>query len=290
MRSMPVHMSVPSTIHSPFDLGEPVSQCGTTVGADNPIQSLLRKFEVYDEPHRHLAEHCIKSFASLRVDSSPSFKTDRAFREGMDLIKEVEALLKGTKRPSSEFGFSPSPHLHGEPGNTTVFVGGINRNFTVELLKALFRPFGEFWSVNLPCHSRGKGEMETSCGFIHYMERESAEKAIELMQGFDVMGCRLRTAWGKSSGTILTLELERTKADECRQLHRGNFGWRTCRHMASYVIAHRRPWPWSSKLQSSSIHRQRRPSSTLCSVLAVVTCTISGKREWSEVSSHTDGQ
>lgn len=39
------------------------------------------------------------------------------------------------------------------------------------------------------------------CGFVQYVQRQSAETAISRMQGGDVKGCKVRLSWGRTSPT-----------------------------------------------------------------------------------------
>ncbi|KAI7892040.1 uncharacterized protein EV154DRAFT_506124 [Mucor mucedo] len=77
-----------------------------------------------------------------------------------------------------------------DPTNTTVFVGGLSSPVTEEELQYIFSPFGEISYVKIP---PGKG-----CGFIQYVHRSSAERAIERMNGFAIGTSRIRLSWGRS--------------------------------------------------------------------------------------------
>ncbi|KAI8088294.1 hypothetical protein BDF21DRAFT_450017 [Thamnidium elegans] len=77
-----------------------------------------------------------------------------------------------------------------DPNNTTVFVGGLSSPVTEEELGQHFAPFGEVSYVKIP---PGKG-----CGFVQYVTRQSAEQAIEKMNGFVIGTSRIRLSWGRS--------------------------------------------------------------------------------------------
>ncbi|TMW67822.1 hypothetical protein Poli38472_007494 [Pythium oligandrum] len=95
-------------------------------------------------------------------------------------------------RPRQDFGM---PGMVGvvdaEGANTTVFIGGLDANTTEEDLRARFAPFGEMVSVKVP---PGRG-----CGFVHYITRDSAEMAINQMNGALINGSKIRCAWGRSA-------------------------------------------------------------------------------------------
>lgn len=86
----------------------------------------------------------------------------------------------------------PSPSSALDPNNTTVFVGGLSSLISEDTLKTFFSPFGAIAYVKIP---PGKG-----CGFVSFLRKVDAEKAIERMQGFPVGGCRIRLSWGRSQG------------------------------------------------------------------------------------------
>ncbi|CAO1614482.1 unnamed protein product [Parajaminaea phylloscopi] len=86
----------------------------------------------------------------------------------------------------------PSPSSALDPNNTTVFVGGLSSLLSEDTLKTFFSPFGAIAYVKIP---PGKG-----CGFVSFIRKADAEKAIERMQGFPVGGCRIRLSWGRSQG------------------------------------------------------------------------------------------
>ncbi|KAE8256422.1 hypothetical protein A4X13_0g2637 [Tilletia indica] len=79
-----------------------------------------------------------------------------------------------------------------DPTNTTVFVGGLSSLISEETLKTFFVPFGEITYVKIP---PGKG-----CGFVQFVSKTDAERAIERMQGFPIGGGRIRLSWGRSQG------------------------------------------------------------------------------------------
>ncbi|KAJ1309215.1 hypothetical protein OPQ81_004884 [Rhizoctonia solani] len=61
-------------------------------------------------------------------------------------------------------------------------LGVLNRDF--------FAPFGDIHYVKIP---PGKG-----CGFVQFVRKADAERAIERMQGFPIGGGKIRLSWGRS--------------------------------------------------------------------------------------------
>lgn len=77
-----------------------------------------------------------------------------------------------------------------DPYNTTVFVGGLSPLIGEDTLRSFFAPFGEIHYVKVPV---GK-----HCGFVQFVRKADAERAIEQMQGFPIGGSRIRLSWGRS--------------------------------------------------------------------------------------------
>ncbi|KAF8709271.1 RNA recognition motif, partial [Rhizoctonia solani] len=77
-----------------------------------------------------------------------------------------------------------------DPYNTTVFVGGLSGLIAEETLRGFFAPFGEIHYVKIP---PGKG-----CGFVQFVRKADAERAIERMQGYPIGGGKIRLSWGRS--------------------------------------------------------------------------------------------
>ncbi|KAJ7790776.1 hypothetical protein B0H14DRAFT_3568718 [Mycena olivaceomarginata] len=59
-----------------------------------------------------------------------------------------------------------------------------------ETLRTFFVPFGELHYVKVPVGKR--------CGFVQFVRKADAERAIEKMQGFPVGGSQIRLSWGRS--------------------------------------------------------------------------------------------
>lgn len=98
----------------------------------------------------------------------------------------------GISTPAEQPMATPFPSSAKDPNNTTVFVGGLSSLISEETLRTFFVPFGEIKYVKIP---PGKG-----CGFVQFVRKADAERAIERMQGFPIGGGRIRLSWGRSQG------------------------------------------------------------------------------------------
>jgi len=67
---------------------------------------------------------------------------------------------------------------YNDPNNTTVFVGGLSGVSHEDELRNCFAMFGDITYVKIP---PGKG-----CGFVQFVHRQSAEMAINQMNGYQI--------------------------------------------------------------------------------------------------------
>lgn len=79
-----------------------------------------------------------------------------------------------------------------DPSNTTVFVGSLSSAASEALLHQLFGSFGIIRSVNIP---RGQ-----DCGFVQFLRKQDAARAITEMQGAQTAAGTLRLSWGRTVG------------------------------------------------------------------------------------------
>ncbi|XP_010525621.1 PREDICTED: polyadenylate-binding protein RBP47C-like [Tarenaya hassleriana] len=81
-------------------------------------------------------------------------------------------------------------HPDGDSLNTTIFVGGLDPNVTDEDLRQPFADYGDIVSVKIPT---GKG-----CGFVQFVNRTSAEEALDKLNGVVIGKQTVRLSWGRS--------------------------------------------------------------------------------------------
>ena len=78
-----------------------------------------------------------------------------------------------------------------DTSNTTLFVGNLSAAATDSELVQLFHPYGAIAHAHVP---PGKG-----CGFVQFVERSSAETALQALQSMPLHGTSLRLSWGRSA-------------------------------------------------------------------------------------------
>ncbi|EPB81667.1 hypothetical protein HMPREF1544_11612 [Mucor circinelloides 1006PhL] len=109
-------------------------------------------------------------------------------------IRVSLATPKNSRILTSTSSSSLLQRLPAENVNTTVFVGGLSCPLKEEELRQYFEIFGDIIYVKIP---PGKG-----CGFVQFVSGQSAEMAIEQMNGYQIGSSRIRLSWGKSQQYI----------------------------------------------------------------------------------------
>lgn len=78
-----------------------------------------------------------------------------------------------------------------DSNNTTLFVGGLTAAATEADLQAIFQPYGLLTYARVP---PGKG-----CGFVQFVLRAAAERALAAVHGRLLHGVPLRLSWGRNA-------------------------------------------------------------------------------------------
>ena len=105
-------------------------------------------------------------------------------QEGWKHQTQVRAILSSLIGPNGEQLTSTDPY------NTTVFVGGLSPLIAEDTLRTFFAPFGDIHYVKVPANKH--------CGFVQFVRKADAERAIEALQGFSIGGSKIRLSWGRS--------------------------------------------------------------------------------------------
>ncbi|XP_055330103.1 U2 snRNP-associated SURP motif-containing protein-like [Paramacrobiotus metropolitanus] len=99
--------------------------------------------------------------------------------------------------------FDGTYDLSGDSSSTNLYMGNIAPNITEEQLCDIFGRYGPIASVKI-MYPRGEDREEvragrsTLCGFVAFMCRVDAERALMYLRGKDVMGFEMRLGWGKA--------------------------------------------------------------------------------------------
>ncbi|KAF9105648.1 hypothetical protein BGX27_009509 [Mortierella sp. AM989] len=109
---------------------------------------------------------------------------------GMNVNMGMSPASYGFSSPVQSSSPQHPANQSNDPNNTTVFVGGLSGVSNEDELRSCFAMFGEITYVKIP---PGKG-----CGFVQFVHRQSAEMAINQMNGYQIGNSRVRLSWGRA--------------------------------------------------------------------------------------------
>lgn len=93
---------------------------------------------------------------------------------------------------------------NGDPNTTNIYLGNLSPKITEQQLMEIFGRYGPLASIKIMWpRSEEEKQRGRNCGFVAYMSRSDAERALRCLNGRDVMGYEMKLGWGKSV-SILT--------------------------------------------------------------------------------------
>ncbi|XP_039616431.1 U2 snRNP-associated SURP motif-containing protein isoform X3 [Polypterus senegalus] len=103
-------------------------------------------------------------------------------------------------RPSSVLDDSaPGSHDVGDPSTTNLYLGNINPQMNEEMLCQEFGRFGPLASVKIMWpRTDEERARERNCGFVAFMNRRDAERALKHLNGKMIMSFEMKLGWGKA--------------------------------------------------------------------------------------------
>jgi RNA-binding protein 39 len=81
-------------------------------------------------------------------------------------------------------------------GPTRIYVGSLHFNITEQMIKAIFEPFGVIDTVQM-IHDSESGRSKGYC-FIQFRDPDSAKRAMEQMNGFELAGRPIKVMFARS--------------------------------------------------------------------------------------------
>uniref|UniRef100_A0A673ZN07 U2 snRNP-associated SURP domain containing n=1 Tax=Salmo trutta TaxID=8032 RepID=A0A673ZN07_SALTR len=102
-------------------------------------------------------------------------------------------------RPSSVLDDSaPGSHDVGDPSTTNLYLGNINPQMNEEMLCQEFGRYGPLASVKIMWpRTDEERARERNCGFVAFMNRRDAERALKNLNGKMMMNFEMKLGWGK---------------------------------------------------------------------------------------------
>lgn len=88
---------------------------------------------------------------------------------------------------------------NGDPTTTNLYLGNLNPKITEQQLMELFGKYGALASVKIMWpRSEEEKSRGRNCGFVAFMNRKDAERALRGLTGKDVMSYEMKLGWGKA--------------------------------------------------------------------------------------------
>uniref|UniRef100_A0A6I8RL20 U2 snRNP associated SURP domain containing n=1 Tax=Xenopus tropicalis TaxID=8364 RepID=A0A6I8RL20_XENTR len=102
-------------------------------------------------------------------------------------------------RSSALDDYAPGSHDVGDPSTTNLYLGNINPQMNEEMLCQEFGRFGPLASVKIMWpRTDEERARERNCGFVAFMNRRDAERALKNLNGKMVMNFEMKLGWGKA--------------------------------------------------------------------------------------------
>lgn len=118
-----------------------------------------------------------------------------------NMIQTHEPDLPHVREPETQATGSMD---NGDPNTTNIYLGNLNPKITEQQLMEIFGRYGPLASIKIMWpRSEEEKSRGRNCGFVAYMSRLDAERALRCLNGRDVMGYEMKLGWGKSV-SILT--------------------------------------------------------------------------------------
>lgn len=88
---------------------------------------------------------------------------------------------------------------NGDPTTTNLYLGNLCPKISEQQLMDLFGKYGPLASIKIMWpRSEEEKSRGRNCGFVAYMSRRDAERALRSLNGRTVMGYEMKLGWGKS--------------------------------------------------------------------------------------------
>ncbi|KAI9303100.1 hypothetical protein BJ944DRAFT_268929 [Cunninghamella echinulata] len=155
--------------------------------------SLKRGYEINDEDEDEDEDDAL---AQMKQAKSGKKRHMDSFLEEIKKVQENRA--KGIDAPAKSVSNDNGPYDSDDLFTTNIFLSNINPSVNENMLCQQFGKFGPIGSVKImwPCTAE-EIERNRNCGFVSFMEREHAAKALEELNGKDFHGYTIKAGWGK---------------------------------------------------------------------------------------------
>ncbi|XP_023680212.1 U2 snRNP-associated SURP motif-containing protein isoform X1 [Paramormyrops kingsleyae] len=113
-------------------------------------------------------------------------------------VSRFEPLSHTEGRRSFLDDSAPGSHDVGDPSTTNLYLGNINPQMNEEMLCQEFGRYGPLASVKIMWpRTNEERARERNCGFVAFMTRRDAERALKHLNGKMIMNFEMKLGWGK---------------------------------------------------------------------------------------------
>ncbi|XP_026864373.1 U2 snRNP-associated SURP motif-containing protein isoform X2 [Electrophorus electricus] len=113
-------------------------------------------------------------------------------------VSRFEPLSNMEGRRSFLDDSAPGSHDVGDPSTTNLYLGNINPQMNEEMLCQEFGRYGPLASVKIMWpRTDEERARERNCGFVAFMTRRDAERALKHLNGKVIMNFEMKLGWGK---------------------------------------------------------------------------------------------
>ncbi|CAF0975495.1 unnamed protein product [Didymodactylos carnosus] len=111
----------------------------------------------------------------------------------------IEPMIASELALDSESLHPENRYASDDPGTTNIFLSNLNRSLNELNIMEVFGKFGPLASVKI-MYPRTDEEKSrgSNCGFVAYMSRKDAERAINELDGYELDNLRVRLSWGRA--------------------------------------------------------------------------------------------
>lgn len=186
---MPKHLDDKSTSSN----RESAQQMAT----DSKKESLLNKKKAQDKKKSNL-ELFKEELRQMQEEREERHKYKHVARSLLQT--SVHSVLEHPEPIYREVSIdTPGSFDNGDPNTTNLYLGNLNPKITEQQLMELFGKFGALASVKIMWpRSEEEKSRGRNCGFVAFMARKDAERALRGLTGKDVMSYEMKLGWGKA--------------------------------------------------------------------------------------------
>ncbi|XP_078738653.1 LOW QUALITY PROTEIN: U2 snRNP-associated SURP motif-containing protein [Lampetra fluviatilis] len=186
MDTKPSQAETPAAPPPAFDARKPLVKKGEKEKKKSNLELFKEELKMIQEERE--GRHKLK-----KVMQDGSYRPSRF----EPLSSELEQQL--AKRSSVLDEYTSGSYDTGDPSTTNLYLGNINPKMNEEMLCQEFGRFGPLASVKIMWPRKDEERArDRHCGFVAYMNRKDAERALKLLNSKEIMGYEMRLGWGKA--------------------------------------------------------------------------------------------